>query len=88
VVDLEVLLRVAVMVEDFVEFTAKVVTSNVPDLAPEAMDRVVGIVINELFAASFTTTPPPGAALEIFTVPVAVIPPTRDDGETETDDTV
>lgn len=57
--------------------TPKVVTANVTDVAPEGTVTEVGTVaVGTLELERKTGTPPVGAAAEIVTVPVTLLPPT------------
>src|SRR6266513_182170 len=58
-----------------------VATLNVAELAPAGTVTLGGTLARvELLLARFTNTPPVGAALVRFTVPVEVEPPTTVDG--------
>ena len=67
--------NVAEMVEVVEAETAVVLTVNVPVVAPAATVTVAGTVALEDVDASFTLSPPVGAAPLIVTVPVEDAPP-------------
>lgn len=77
---------VAVIVTGVLEATPDVVTPNVAVVAPAATVTELGTVTDELFADKLTTVPPVGAGTSNVTVPVGLLPPTIDVGETLTDD--
>jgi len=73
--------KVAVMVAVAVEVTEEVVTVNVPVVLPAGTVTVPGTTALELFEPKPTETPAPGAGPFKVTVPVEVIPPVTDLGE-------
>ena len=68
--------------------TAEVATVKVADLEPAATDTFAGTLAMEALDVRLTERPPVGAGLEIFTIPVALLPPTTEVGDTVSEDTV
>ncbi len=64
------------------EATADVLTVKVADVAPLAMDTLEGTVASAMSERRATVIPPLAAGLLMVTVPVELVPPTTDVGET------
>jgi len=73
---LEVLPRLAEMVEDVLDFTVEVLTVNVDEFLPAGIVTVAGTVAEEPVAANAITRPAAGAAEVMVAVPVLDFPPT------------
>ena len=74
------------IVTEAAELTLRVVTVNVAVVAPAVTVTDAGTVAAEVFElASVTTAPPVGAATSRVTVPVLVIPPDTEVGDSETE---
>jgi hypothetical protein len=85
-VAVEVPLRVAVMVALTLVATATVVTVKVAVLEPDATVTLLGTVAEAELLLRATDFPPEGALVEMVTVPVEVVPPLTDVGESVTDE--
>ncbi len=81
---LDVLPRVPVMISLTAPATGVVLIVNVAVVAPAATTTFAGTVALVSLADSVTVVPPVGAAPSRVTVPVEVLPPTTDVGETDT----
>jgi|GEM_PF-1501716 len=79
-------LRVAVIVAVAVEETAMVVMVKVAVVAPCATVTLEGTVAAALLLLRVTALPPEGAAVEMVTVPVELVPAITEVGETLTDE--
>ena len=79
------LARLAEIAATVVPDTATVVTVNVVEVVPPAIETVEGTVALVEFEVRLIVTPPDGAALESVTVPVDVPPPRTDVGARVTD---
>lgn len=74
----------AVMFAAAALLTTVVVTLHDPVVAPEGTTTVAGTEATPLSDFKFTVNPTDGAALEIVTVPFALLPPRTEEGETDT----